>query len=415
MQITIRLKGFLKIALFAAIVIPCVLFVMYKGSSYVVYRIKRHMTQLEKNEFHYKVTIADTSRKGYILLSSTVPANKLLIMDLAGHIVLKKRISGLVNNFQQWKINGRTWYSYEMLDSVKARNKAILGSAGHVVIMDSALNEINKVHLLPYKDIMPGDYRDIDLHDFIMVGEGHYLIMSTYAKKVSNIPPALYPAPDVKIGAAIIEEIKDGTVVWEWDATDYPEFYSTSTTGNDFYDTTQMQDYLHINAMTIDQHDSNLIVSFRNASQLVKINRRTGGIIWRLGGKNSDFPLTAEQYFMRQHNPRFSTDGQSLLVFDNGAEKARPFSRILEFKLNEQAKKVVAFKAFRIPEQFSKVRGSVEKIGDDYLICGGSGNYILSVNSITGKKNIEILTNQPSLYRAYFVTDISGIKTIEKN
>src|SRR6185436_20143917 len=89
--------------------------------------------------------------------------------------------------------------------------------------------------------------------------------------------------------------IINGVVIWQWDGTDYPEFYSTSVETNDFTNLSKTQDYMHMNSMTIDPRDNNLICSFRNLNQVVKLNRITGNVMWKLGGKNSDFPLTASQ------------------------------------------------------------------------------------------------------------------------
>ena len=102
-------------------------------------------------------------------------------------------------------------------------------------------------------------------------------------------------------------------------------------------------------------------------------------------------------------------NNETLLLFDNGDSATRQQSRGLEFKLDERRKTVRGFKAYNIPEPFSQYMGSVDKIGDDYFIAGGSGNYLLEVNSVTGAKKFE-LKDSLALYRAYMVQDISGIK-----
>lgn len=72
-----------------------------------------------------------------------------------------------------------------------------------------------------------------------------------------------------------------------------------------------------------------------------------------------------------------------------------------------EIKKIRSFKAFNIPAPFTETLGSVQKIGDDYLISGGSANYAMLINSKTGKKKMELKANQ-SLYRAYLITDLRG-------
>ena len=47
-------------------------------------------------------------------------------------------------------------------------------------------------------------------------------------------------------------------------------------------------DYCHTNAIEQD-NDGNILISSRNMDEITKINRITGQIIWRLGGKNNQF------------------------------------------------------------------------------------------------------------------------------
>ena len=51
-----------------------------------------------------------------------------------------------------------------------------------------------------------------------------------------------------------------------------------------------LYDYFHINSVKLDT-DGNLLVSSRHTWTVYKVNRTTGAIIWRLGGKKSDFAL----------------------------------------------------------------------------------------------------------------------------
>ncbi len=398
MQFT--LKGFLKITIFFIVAIAAVAFVSYKVWNYYNYReilrktAAKRVRNFEPKAFEYKIAQVDTSQKGYLLLAPYVRYNlkygRLLIMDTRGNIIFERESNGAINYFKQWKINGGTFYSYGIDDSSAYH---ITLSAGHIVILDSALNEIKQVHLLPYKDITTSRGEDLGLHDFIMFSPEHYITMTTYARHVNNIPVFLTPSPNCKVATTIIQEVKNDSVTWQWDGSKFPEFYVNSEVSNNFYDTVVPQDYMHINSMFIDPRDSNLIISLRQLNQVVKISRRTGEIVWRLGGRNSDFQLTADQVFLRQHNAVL-TDDKTLLIFDNGEKAQRPYSRILEFGLDEGNKKVTTFKSYRILEPLTESLGSVQKI--------------LLVNSITGERKMRFVANQ-SMYRAYLVNDITGI------
>ncbi len=415
MQITIKIRGILKIIIFFGIVLPSVLYFFYKSFLYVR---REAIIYLKTNKvFKYTFETKDTSAQGYILLTPSLPVNldygKIVIVDLKGNLVLERRIEGVVSDFHQWNINGRVRYSYMVHDTSADQRLALAGSARKAVILDSALNEIKQLRFLPNKDVTTNEKQGLDHHDMIMLSDEHYITMSLYIKRVNNIPAYLIQSPKTKIAAPMIQEIRNDSVVWQWDGSRYPELYENSTMGNKFYDTLEPQDYAHMNSMFIDPHDSNLILSLHNNNQVIKVSRRTGEIMWRLGGRNSDFELTIEQVFLRQHHATMIDSGRTLLLFDNGEKSARPYSRILEFGLDEANKRITSFKAYKVPGPFAGTRGSVQKIGNSYYICGGSANYVLEMDGSSGEKVMELKTNQP-LYRAHIVQNIDGIPADKK-
>mgnify|MGYP003345548603 FL=1 len=325
-------------------------------------------------------------------------------MDFKGRILFEKETPATASDFRQWVVNGQKRYTYGIDDPAAVH---VTLEAGYVLLLDSALNAMKEIHLKPYKDVTTDKGQALDLHDFILLSDVHYIAMAVYPKHVTNIPAVLSPSPANKTATAVIQEVNNGIVVWQWDASEYPELYTSSTACNNFHDTA-VQDYMHMNSMCLDPRDSNLIISMRNLNQIIKIDRKSGNIIWRLGGKNSDFHLTADQEFLRQHNVMLTDSNQTLMVFDNGEKGRREYSRILEFRLDEQKRSVVSFSSFRIPEPFTEHEGSVQKCGGNYLISGGTANYILLVNPATGEKRMELNANQCN-YRAHWVKDINGI------
>jgi arylsulfotransferase ASST len=75
-------------------------------------------------------------------------------------------------------------------------------------------------------------------------------------------------------------------------------------------------DYFHINSIEVD-HDSNLLVSARNTFTVYKIDRSSSELIWRLGGKKSNFEMGAGTRTRYQHDARRHSDG-AISIFDNG-------------------------------------------------------------------------------------------------
>ena len=75
-------------------------------------------------------------------------------------------------------------------------------------------------------------------------------------------------------------------------------------------------DYIHCNAIEVDA-DGHLLISSRNISEVTKVNRQTGEVIWHLGGKLNEFDFGAEIGFSRQHDIRHLENG-NIMLFDNG-------------------------------------------------------------------------------------------------
>jgi hypothetical protein len=155
---------------------------------------------------------------------------------------------------------------------------------------------------------------------------------------------------------------KTGKILWKWNLLDAHD-------PNDFRDTVNLRDvWGHANAMVIDK-DGNYLVSFRDFSQVWKIDSRTGKVIWRLG-KGGDFKMPSEAWFLRQHSINWTKDGD-LIMFDNGNKKIRPQSRVLVLKLDQQKMTADVVDLIDLPRAYTSYRmGSAQKIDDnDFLVC----------------------------------------------
>lgn len=349
----------------------------------------------------YKLTGGNVQETGQLFLSlnsNKSTTGNLLILDQNGYIIKEKALTSRADDFQKWTINGQTRYSYLLAEG----NYATGGPGteeGYDVICDSNFNEISRAKFLSPGNMDNPDNDRLDVHDFILLGDNHYMAISDQLENPTNIPDSLHPSSKVTVTACLIQEVNNGQVVFQWDGTKYPELYSSSVENNNFSDSTDVMDYMHMNSICIDPNDNNIICSFRNLNEIIKINRVTGDIMWRLGGKYSDFPLTPDQDFLRQHYARFTDDNQTLIFLDNGEATLRPYSRILEFQLDETRKVVKNFTDFNIPDAFIQYAGSVKKENGNYFIGGGAGNYALEVNYTTNQVYLRI--NQSfSSYRA---------------
>ena len=127
--------------------------------------------------------------------------------------------------------------------------------------------------------------------------------------------------------------------------------------------------------MTLDR-DGNFIVSARHTSTIYKIDRDTGEILWRLGGKRSDYELGPGAEFHLQHDARRRDDG-AITLFDNVAEdlpaRGRR-SRGLALKLDDKAKTATVAQEFEHPGTvLSGTQGSMQSLDDGGAFVGWGG------------------------------------------
>ena len=116
---------------------------------------------------------------------------------------------------------------------------------------------------------------------------------------------------------------------WEhFDITDEQQFIDLTSGSFDFS---------HMNAIDIDT-DGNILLSARNTSEVTKINRDTGEIIWRLGGAHNQFTYVNDPWngTRNQHAVRMVTTND-YTMFDNGNLHNPSMSRGVEYVLDTNA------------------------------------------------------------------------------
>jgi hypothetical protein len=173
---------------------------------------------------------------------------------------------------------------------------------GHYVVADSSYR--------PLATVNAGNRRAGDLHEFLLTDRGTALL-TTYAVTQRDLS-AVHGSKAGTIQDAMFQEIDiaSGRVLLEWHSLDHIPVTES------YWPLSSNWDYVHLNSIDVDR-DSNLLVSSRNTHTIYKLDRRSGQIIWRLGGKHSDFQIAPEAVFAWQHDARRQPDG-TITMFDNG-------------------------------------------------------------------------------------------------
>jgi Arylsulfotransferase (ASST) len=131
-----------------------------------------------------------------------------------------------------------------------------------------------------------------------------------------------------------------------------------------------LYDYFHINSVELEPN-GNFLVSARNTHTVYEISRRTGQILWRLGGKRNDFTLGPDARFAWQHDARRLPNG-NLSLFDNSAgPQVREQSRglILHLDLARRLATVVRNFVHR-PPLVSVDQGNLQRLPNGDFLAG---------------------------------------------
>jgi hypothetical protein len=183
--------------------------------------------------------------------------------------------------------------------------------AGH----GEGVDYIADTHYHVIATVRAGDDYSIDQHEFRLTPQGTALVTG-YHQVPYDLSSVGGPANgSVYDGVAQEIDIATGKVLFRWSSLAHVPVSASYAPVPTSPDTPY--DYFHINAVNPDE-DGNLLISSRHTSTVVKVDRHSGRIIWRLGGKNSDFTLGAGVKFTWQHNP-LPAGSDTVRLFDNAS------------------------------------------------------------------------------------------------
>jgi hypothetical protein len=226
-----------------------------------------------------------------------------------------------------------------------------------IVIDDSAYNQIGVVRA--------GNGYQADLHEFRITPQGTALI-TVYDGIDCNLAPVGGPAKGAVADTLMQElDLATGLVRYEWHSLDHvplSDTYVSPLPGSP----KEPFDFFHINAVD-EMQDGSLLLDARNTWAAYDVNRRTGRVLWRLGGRRSSFKMGAGTATAYQHDAREQTNG-NITFFDNGGTpKAHTQSRAIEIALDMHA--MTATLVHRVEHSPGLLAGSQ---GNLQALAGGS-------------------------------------------
>ena len=287
---------------------------------------------------------------GYLFIAPKrrTPQAGPMIFDERGRLVWFRPLPTRgVTDFRVQRLHGRpvlTWW--------RARLAGARLRDGAYTIADTSYRTI--------ATIRPGNGEVGDIHEFLLTRRGTAL-MTTFRSLV--VGHRRYSE-----GGFQELELATGRVLFDWHSIDHVpprESYSTPPRDPSF-----SFDYFHINSVAIDV-DHNFLVSARNTHTVYKISRKTGRILWRLGGRRSDYRLGKRVRFAWQHDARRESDG-TIRIFDNGAApRVHSESRVIFVHLNARTMRARLVRTIvHNPPLLAINQGNAQRLPDGHLLVG---------------------------------------------
>jgi hypothetical protein len=327
---------------------------------------------------------------GYIFVSpfywlkSTI-GSYLLILDTQGDLVYYKSISDALNGYDFKKQpNGQLTY-YDQKNALY-----------HV--LDASYQEVDQYRV--------GNGYTTDLHDLQLLPNGNALLMAYDAQAIDMSRFVQGGKPDAFVTGLILQELDPSkNVIFEWRSWDH---IALADTQSDL--TLKTIDTVHGNSIAV-ANDGNLLLSNRNTSEITKIDRQTGAVIWRMGGRGNMFRFTNDQPFAYQHDLRQLPNG-NLTLFDNqGTEQNPATSRGVEYQVDEVQKTVTkVWEYIPDPAIFGTFMGNLQTLpGGSRLLDWGAPSTVppyrfINITEVDAQNNVlfQLSFDQPYVsYRAF--------------
>jgi hypothetical protein len=272
--------------------------------------------------------------------------------------------------------------------------------AGDHVILDSSYHEIARFHAgHGYRGTLE------DHHEFLISPEDTALF-TIYNPVRRDLSPVDAPK-DGLLWEGVVQEldVETGKVLFEWHSLDHVSLDETYVDSS--ADVRSGIDYFHINSVDVD-HDGNLLVSARRTCGVYKIDRESGEIIWRLGGKKSDFEMGPGTRFAYQHDARRQSDG-AITIFDNGTTtihngipKAVEESRGIALELDEKKMTATLVAEYTHPDKlFADAGGNMQVLPNGNVFIGWGRARVFSEFSKDGDLLFSASFPKYGSYRAF--------------
>lgn len=303
-------------------------------------------------------------------------------------------------DFRAWNINGTDYMSTILY---KNHNDPV----GHGIIMDSSYRIV--------KDVLPpAEHAGLNMHELNIVNNGTAVLYFTFRPEWVNI--SMLPDQVVSHGWIMnmgIREVdlRTGQANFEWWA--HPEISLTESN-------VAMQslhgpfphawNWFHGNSI-VKNDDGDYMISSRYTDAIYKISGSKGKIVWRLGGRMSDFEMK-DFNFSRQHDAQWvatecDDNIETITLLDNGSDgitSTANVSSAIKIRMDKATMTASVLQRWIRPDNSrSDLRGNFQTLPDGNVFAAWSDNSFISEH--TGEGDLimaaEFTSERFVTYRAY--------------
>ena len=258
---------------------------------------------------HVDVLVNDSPAPGYIFIDYDSSIDYTMILDNTGAPLWYKR--GARGRDFKMQRNG-------MLTMV---------GGGGFVGYDQNFNQIASFRAV--------NGYSTDDHELQVLEDGGYLLIGRRNETVDMRQYVEGGNPVATVRETVLQEFTAaGELIFQWRAWDNFDIRQMENWSYDDPLTGQSIRFPHMNSVDIDT-DGNIVLSSKRISELTKIDRSSGEIIWRLGGDKNQFTLVNDPLdgFNVQHDVRV-VERNRYTLFDNHWLHRTSEARAVEYEID---------------------------------------------------------------------------------
>jgi hypothetical protein len=249
----------------------------------------------------------------------------------------------------------------------------------------------------------------VDVHELLLLPNGHYLLGRQVVYGPVDASPYGGSAAADAIGIEVQEITTGGHVVWKWDSRDH---IALSETAAHWWPGTILPhppyDIVHWNAVEPDGRL--MLMSFRHLDAVYAVSKRTGRVVWKLGGTHTAQSLRVvgdpdgADPLAGQHDIRVLPDG-TITIHDNGSG-VRPHPRVVRYRINRKTRTAHFVQAFSDPTTVPSICcGSARRLDSGDWLVGWGGQGFVGGYGPKGRRLFSLRTPDGFPYRANPVPD----------